>query len=567
MELIILNPTYSDWQWRNSLTKEIVDKTLLTLNPTLLHLLNGDVVDEITEEIITPSPCRTIKNIPCILDFKGNTHGRTKDKLTYRCIPDDKSLPNFLVSYQPKTTGFDKNKVNKYVLIQFKTWNKAEKHPIGILTNTLGDVDNYDAYCEYQLYSKGLVIPLKEFIKETIFLKNERIQDSFIDGICEKYPSIENRTHLNIFSIDPEGCTDIDDAIGIVEHTTYTTISIYIANVPLIFEYFNLWQYITNKCSTIYLPMHKLPMIPEILSDNICSLLQDELRFAFVMDIVIPLGSGICSTSLKSVLIKVDRNFVYEEADLLANIDYQQLLKLTQNQNNDKTIIDSHDLVEYYMIYMNYICALELVKHKCGIFRSAHMKDAVEKLNSLPSDVNKFITNWKYASGQYCTFENNSSHDLVGKGYNVYTHITSPIRRIVDVINMTLLQDKLGLIQYNFSSAIAFCLKWSTEPQVDFINTCMKGIKKVQNNCNLLSLYIKNKESRKKQSVIGYIVDISTDNKKHKYTYNVYVPDYKLISTFKTNKLMEIYSNTYFTLHLFMDEANLKQKIKLQLTF
>ena len=99
MELIILNPTYSDWQWRNSLTKEIVDKTLLTLNPTLLHLLNGDVVDEITEEIITPSPCRTIKNIPCILDFKGNTHGRTKDKLTYRCIPDDKSLPNFLVSY------------------------------------------------------------------------------------------------------------------------------------------------------------------------------------------------------------------------------------------------------------------------------------------------------------------------------------------------------------------------------------------------------------------------------------------------------------------------------------
>ena len=564
MELVILNQTYTEWLWQKPITKE-VDKDIFT-NPSQHHLFHGDIYDDITEELITPSPFRTKKDIPCILDYKGSTHGRSKDKLFYRCIPDNKTLPQFLVAYQPKTTGFDKNKVNKYVLIQFKEWSADEKHPIGTLTNTIGDGDNYDAYSEYQLYSKGLVISLKEFIKETLFLKNKKVQDDLIDAICEQYPTIENRTHLNIFSIDPEGCVDIDDAIGIVEHKDHTVISIYIANVPLILDHFNLWPHLSDVCSTIYLPTHKRPMLPSILSDNMCSLLEDELRFAFVMD-VMHSSSGLLSLpTFKPVLIKVSKNYVYEEADLLGNTDYQQLLKLTQSVDNK--IIDSHDLVEHYMIYMNSQSALKLSEYNCGIFRSAHIKEKEEekeeekeKLNSLPSAITTFITNWKYASGQYCTFDTKSSHDLVGKGVYVYTHITSPIRRLVDVINMALLQDKLGLVKYKNISVKQFSV-WTSESKVDFINTTMKNIKKVQNNCNLLALYIKNKESRKKQSFTGYIVDVS---KKTYHTYNVYVPEYKMMSTFKSNELMEPYSSRQFTLHLFMDEANLKQKIRLQL--
>ena len=578
MELVILSPTYSDWQWRDIFTKEIVDKSNITINPIHHHLFNGDVVDEITEEIITPSPFRTMKNIPCVLDYKGSTHGRSNDKLTYRCIPDDKSLPHFLVPYQSKSKGIEKNKINKYVLIQFKEWSAQDKHPLGTLTNTLGDLDNYDAYTEYQLYSKGLVISLKEFISETLFLKNTKEQDSLIDSICEHYPSIENRTHLNIFSIDPEGCTDIDDAMGIVEHKDSTTISVYIANVPLILDHFNLWQYLTDKCSTIYLPMHKLSMLPPILSDNICSLLEDQLRFAFVMDLTISSLVGVLpEVCFKTVLIKVGRNYVYEEADLLTNTDYQQLLKLTQKNYKiigiDKTIINSHDLVEYYMIYMNWMSAVELDCHKCGIFRSAHLKEQEKEqkqertMSSLPTHIASFITNWKYASGQYCSVNTKSSHDLVGKGFHVYTHITSPIRRLVDVINMTMLQEKLELVKYKNTSAKQFSELWSSQPKVDIINTAMKSIKKVQNNCNLLALYIKTRDSRKKQFFTGYIVDVSTESKnknKYKYNYNVYVPEFNMMSTFKSNDIMEIYSTEQFTLHLFMDEANLKQKIRLQ---
>jgi len=585
MELVILNQNYTEWQWRDSITQEIFHKDALTMNPADLRLFHSDIVDEITEEIITSSPIRTMKNIPCILDFKGNTHGRSKDKLFYRCIPNDKTIPQFIVPYEPKTTGLSKNKVNKYVLIQLKEWSAQDKHPIGTLTNTLGDVDNYDAFSEYQLYCNALVISLAEFNKQTLFLKNKKAQDALIDAICEHYPMIENRTHLNIFSIDPEGCVDIDDAIGI----TNTTISVYIANVPLILDHLNLWQHLTDKCSTIYLPMHKLPMLPTILSDNVCSLLEEELRFALAM--AIPLGAlpphprtqeyefKSSAASLQPVLIKVARNYVYEEPDLLADSDYQSLLKITQTMDNK--VKDSHDLVEYYMTQMNWRCAQELVKQNCGILRSAHMKSAhmksahmkekmteVEEINTHSPEVNKFITNWKYASGQYTTIEDKRSHEMIG--YDVYTHITSPIRRLVDVINMTLLQDKLGLIKYKNGEAIKFSKLWSSKMKVDFINTSTKSIKKVQNNCSLLTLYIKNKDNRKRQYVTGYLFDrvyTSTEiNKKQKskYTYNVYIPDYKMVSTFKTDELVENYSTMMFTLHLFMDESNLKQKIRLQ---
>ena len=145
-----------------------------------------------------------------------------------------------------------------------------------------------------------------------------------------------------------------------------------------------------------------------------------------------------------------------------------------------------------------------------------------------------------------------------------YTHITSPIRRIVDIVNMTLLQDKLRLVKYIcLADWRDFCTKWQNK--VDFINTSTKSIKKVQNGCNLMTLYM----NEKVKSVIhqGYLFDRRESKQgknKKKYSYSVYVPDYKMVSTFKTDELIDDYSRRHFTLHLFMDQANLKEKIRLQ---
>jgi hypothetical protein len=136
---------------------------------------------------------------------------------------------------------------------------------------------------------------------------------------------------------------------------------------------------------------------------------------------------------------------------------------------------------------------------------------------------------------------------------------------------MTLLQKEMGLIELKNATAIEFCNKWSCKKKVDFINTMTKSIKKVQNNCSLLALYIKYKDDKKFQKIKGYVFDRQDLNDKsktdfkYKYKYNVYVPEYSMVTTFKTNVLMENNLKMLFTLHLFNDESSLKQKIRLQL--
>ena len=56
---------------------------------------------------------------------------------------------------------------------------------------------------------------------------------------------------------------------------------------PLLIEYFDLWNSFTDSVSTIYLPNKRRSMLPTLLSENLCSLLENESRIAFCMDIVL----------------------------------------------------------------------------------------------------------------------------------------------------------------------------------------------------------------------------------------------------------------------------------------
>jgi exoribonuclease R len=102
--------------------------------------------------------------LPGILMLDNNkTFGRTENKkrLLYKCIPDDKHLPAFLIPYEIQM-GFSKVNKNKYVIFKFDSWK--DKHPQGILVQTLGNVDNIEIFYEYQLYCKSLHHSISKFI-------------------------------------------------------------------------------------------------------------------------------------------------------------------------------------------------------------------------------------------------------------------------------------------------------------------------------------------------------------------------------------------------------------------
>ena len=84
------------------------------------------------------------------------------------------------------------------------------------------------------------------------------------------------------------------------------TLSIYVANVPLLLDYFKLWDSFSERISTIYLPDRKCPMLPALLSENLCSLLENEERLAFCIDLTIN-DNQITDIVFNNVIIKVSK--------------------------------------------------------------------------------------------------------------------------------------------------------------------------------------------------------------------------------------------------------------------
>ena len=90
MEFIANDRGYSSFTWECGDGQPKID-------PVAEKLLTGDIV--MIDRIERSSPYRT-KVIPGVLVLNGSTFGRKKNKLFYKCIPNNKSLPVFLVPFE-----------------------------------------------------------------------------------------------------------------------------------------------------------------------------------------------------------------------------------------------------------------------------------------------------------------------------------------------------------------------------------------------------------------------------------------------------------------------------------
>ena len=583
-KIVIDDRNYSKWQIYDAPT---LTPATLDLDPCLKHLFSGDVftyelVND-TESIlnIVHSSVRTVDNIPAVLILADNkTYGRhpNNNKLLYKCVPDDIRIPPFLVPYELKHVGFSKVFVNLYVTIQFKDW--TTKHPQGTLTQVIGPVDTLDCFYEYQLYCKSLNASIQRLQKDTSKAIKEKgaTNDAFIENITF-FAGIERRVDWPVFTIDPKGSLDFDDAFSIKQlDNGNTLVSIYIANVTIWLDALNLWQSFSKRISTIYLPDKKRPMLPTILSDCLCSLQANSKRFAFVLDLELFENEEngeikINSYKFSNCLIKVFKNFVYEEPDLLKNKHYTQLFdvvtRLCSKTKYIKGIRDSHDVVCYLMVLMNYTCAKEMLSKKVGIFRSALIKKDGHLVNTelghveVPDEVGQFIKIWNSTAGQYIDIsansETNISHDLLN--LDAYIHITSPIRRLVDLLNIIKFQQSFGLHKLS-DDAITFYDSWLRE--LDYINTTMRAIRKVQIDCNLLNLCFSNPDILE-PLYDGYCFD-KLERTDGLFQYIVFLPELKITSRITLRDNLENYERRKYKLFIFTNEDKMKKKIRLQLS-
>ena len=137
---------------------------------------------------------------------------------------------------------------------------------------------------------------------------------------------------------------------------------------------------------------------------------------------------------------------------------------------------------------------------------------------------------------------------------NSYLHITSPIRRIVDLLNLIQMQTNLGVLIFGIDAGM-FYSNWIA--RLDYINKAMRATRKSQNICNVMALF---NGDFKDDIYEGYVFDRVTRND-GLYQYLVYIPELKLLNKY-TSRLDHInYSKHHYKLYLFEDEDTFKKKI------
>ena len=408
-------------------------------------------------------------------------------KTYYRCIPFDTNLPSFIIPYQIKY-NFSKVFENKYVVFRYQNQNDTKIWK-GTLDETIGNVSDYNAYLKWILVANNLFFPKSKLPKDISF---SLFQNHF-----------PYRQSNYVFSIDPEGCADFDDAFSLQDNI----LSIYISNVPFFLEKLNFYDNFKPQINTIYLPQNENKvqtkhLLPVELAENYCSLRADgQMKTTIVLD----LNLETRKVSLEACRVIIQENFVYDTPNLEQNSHYQNIYQACQELDDDEKVHDCHSMVAFLMVLFNSHCGKMLEN---GIFRETVERNEFHALS-------RSNDNFLYY-GNYTNKKSSIHRDL---RINSYAHCSSPIRRTVDIVNLILLQQQEKL--YSFSNkALQFASSWLEKTQK--INETCKKIKKVENQANVLHL-LKDKESL---LIYGNVIGYEEENEMI-VQYHLYFPDYK----------------------------------------
>lgn len=506
-----------------------------------------DTIDSITLTTIL-SPLREQSYIPGILVLENNkSYGRTENKkrLFYKCIPHKKNYPAFLVPYEPKL-GFSKNILNHYVIFKYKNWD--EKHPHGELVETFGAIDDYQAFEKYQIHCKDLVHS-NQLLNQYIKTKFKDITESqYIDKILNAHPEIQDRTTEYVFSIDNDTTTDYDDAISIIQTPQTTRISVYIANVALWLDTLDAWDIQEYRVSTIYLPDKKHSMLPTQISERACSLVEKTKRLAIAIDYIYDTSSTLIDVQYSTTVITVKKNFHYDSPKLSNNTHYQTLFEFTNRISPTTPVADSHELVAYWMVKMNASCGKLLHSNQCGIFRktTGTITTPIENMQSSEMFLYHFTNK---ISSEYAVFDESNTYRHHCLNVDFYVHITSPIRRLVDLLNQICF---LKAINIPLSKPAAEFLQMYSK-NIQKINTTAKAIRKVQMTCDLMYLSL---HSDIMKNTYDAMVFQQTEK-----GYLVYISELKLLTKIKTTTPLQIKTMIQCRIYVFQKEDSITRKI------
>ncbi len=216
----------------------------------------------------------------------------------------DKPMPDIFVPVD-KLKGATENDL---VIVRIVDWQKNKK-PVGEVVSVMDESDESDFAMKQILMENGFPLNFSEEALE----ESERIPDAIAS---EEYNRRKDFRDTLTFTIDPIDAKDFDDAISLKQliNGNYE-IGVHIADVSYYLETGTaLDAEAYDRATSVYLPDRVLPMLPERISNELCSLRPNEEKLTFSAVFEITAKGMIKSHWIGRTIIKSNHRFTYEEA-------------------------------------------------------------------------------------------------------------------------------------------------------------------------------------------------------------------------------------------------------------
>jgi len=337
-------------------------------------------------------------------------------------VPDSNKMPfDMFIPINKLNGATDGQKV----VAKLTSWKSDSKSPNGEIVKVLGAAGDNDVEIHAILHEYDLPYDFEE----NVIAESEAISDEI------KQSEIDSRRDMRdvtTFTIDPFDAKDFDDALSVQWVNGQLEVGIHIADVS---HYLrpdtDLDKEAYRRGTSVYLVDRVVPMLPERLSNGLCSLRPNEDKLCFSAIFILDGNASIVDEWFGRTVINSDKRYTYEEAQQIiesplkhddntsifnaiktldkyakklrnqrlkeGSITFdKQEVKFKLDDNNKPTDIifkvmkDSNKLIEELMLLANKKVAELLNENEYPVVNRVHDEPSPEKLGELKNFVKLF---------------------------------------------------------------------------------------------------------------------------------------------------------------------------------
>lgn len=340
----------------------------------------------------------------------------------YFVTPDNKKLTEDIIVSKEQKEDAEEGQVVEVEIIDFPT---KRHQAIGHITKVLGDHLTPGMEIDIAISNYGLPNEWSEKVEEQLLNFSKEVSSS----------EIKRRKDLReipLLTIDGEDSKDFDDAVYCQKTPKGWKLIVAIADVAHYVEYQSaLDKEAISRGTSVYFPGRVLPMLPELLSNDLCSINPDVERYVLCCELFLDENAHVYRTRFFEAVMRSHARLTYNQVEAILNQDDKTLqdkfkhvlpvlnelyglYKELSNRRSERGAIefdrpetrivfddnkkiesivcvernDAHRIIEECMILANIACAKYLERHKLsGLFRN-HEGPKEEKL----VDLRKFLS-------------------------------------------------------------------------------------------------------------------------------------------------------------------------------